>query len=104
MLLNSKNGTLRFNPLLAEDDGEYLCVAGNNVGVDLERIITLSVLGKQLLLLINKILVKSCVNIFSYSYLREFEFIFSISILYLFYILTNYAYYTTYRKKMYFYL
>ncbi|KAG8178103.1 hypothetical protein JTE90_017451 [Oedothorax gibbosus] len=43
-ILPSKNGTLRFNPLLSEDEGKYLCVAGNNVGVDLEKIVTLSVL------------------------------------------------------------
>ncbi|GBL76503.1 Titin [Araneus ventricosus] len=41
-----KNGSLIFHKLLAEDEGEYLCKAQNNVGATLQKFVTVSVLGK----------------------------------------------------------
>lgn len=40
-----KNGSLIFNILQAEDEGEYKCEAKNDVGSPLEKIISLSVQG-----------------------------------------------------------
>ncbi|CAL1281293.1 unnamed protein product [Larinioides sclopetarius] len=39
----AKNGSLIFSKLLAEDEGEYICKAQNNVGATLKKIVTVSV-------------------------------------------------------------
>ncbi|GFT72647.1 titin [Nephila pilipes] len=44
-LATAKNGSLILSKLLADDEGEYLCKAENNVDVTLKKIITVTVLG-----------------------------------------------------------
>ncbi|GIY67330.1 titin [Caerostris darwini] len=44
-MIASKNGSLIFSKLVAEDEGEYVCKAQNNVGATLKKIITVTVLG-----------------------------------------------------------
>ncbi|XP_054724333.1 cell adhesion molecule DSCAM-like [Uloborus diversus] len=44
MPLISKNGSLVFESLKADDEGEYECKAFNNVGASLEKVISLSVI------------------------------------------------------------
>lgn len=51
-LFSSVNGTLSFNKLSAEDEGEYVCEVTNNVGENLRKSIIISVLGKTRFLIV----------------------------------------------------
>lgn len=46
-LFSTTNGTLFFDKLQADDEGEYVCEVANNVGEGLRKSISISVLGKE---------------------------------------------------------